>query len=134
MDLTVLRKKINTFRTGGGHLRKVSDELLGELLHAWENWTGSGSAFYKELGVDHRKMGKLMGKAKRLKREGFFDGVDFKEIGVVNDIESITPISMSRDTSCGIELVWRGHVIRFRDNALLLDFLERTEGKEKAAA
>ena len=134
MDLTVLRKKINTFRTKSGRIMKVSDELLGEVLHAWENWPGTTSAFYSELGVSYRKMGKLMGKAKRLKREGFFDGADFKEIGVASDIESITPISMNRDTSCGIELVWRGHVIRFRDNALLLDFLERTDGKEKIAA
>lgn len=134
MDLIVLRKKINTFRTSSGRLTKVSDELLGELLYAWENWTGTTSAFYRELGVNYRKMGKLMGKAKKLKREGFFDGVDFKEIGIANDIESITPIPMSEDSGCGIELVWRGHMIRFRDNALLLDFLNRADGKEKEAA
>ena len=133
MDLAILRKKINTFRTKTGRLTNVSDELLGELLHAWENWTGATRGFYKELGVDHRKMGKLMGKAKRLKREGFFDGVDFKEIEVANNIESITPIPMG-DSVCGIELVWQGNIIRFRDNALLLDFLERTGSREKVAA
>lgn len=134
MDLTVLRKKINTFRTSRGRLTKVSDELLGEILHAWENWTGPTRTFYRDLGVDYRKMGKLMGKAKKLKREGFFDGVDFKEIGVASDVESITPIPMCQDTGCGIELVWQGHIIRFRDNALLLDFLGRTHVKEKEAA
>ena len=43
-----------------------------EILIAWEEWTGPGSGFYSAIGVDHRKMAKLIGKAKKLKREGHF--------------------------------------------------------------
>lgn len=34
------KKKISTFRGDGGKVRNVSDELLVEILSAWENWTG----------------------------------------------------------------------------------------------
>ena len=76
MDLVVLKKKISTFRSEGGKLRKVDDEVLYELLIAWEEWTGATRAFYKELGVDHRKMASLLGRAKKLKRELFYNKAD----------------------------------------------------------
>ncbi|MCB9062949.1 MAG: hypothetical protein H6622_15610 [Halobacteriovoraceae bacterium] len=79
MDLTILSKKISSYRTPKGKITNLPDELLGEILFAWEQWTGAAYGFYKALGVDQRKMAKLMGKAKQLKREGFFDGLDFSD-------------------------------------------------------
>ena len=76
MDLTVLAKKISSYRTPKGQIRSLPNELLAEILHAWEQWTGPSAAFYKQLGVDFRKMGSLMGKAKQLKRDGAFDGLN----------------------------------------------------------
>ena len=75
MDLTVLSKKISSYRTPKGRITNLPNELLAEILHAWEQWSGAPSAFYKNLGVDFRKMGSLMGKAKQLKRDGAFDGL-----------------------------------------------------------
>ena len=125
MDLTVLRKRISSYRTPKGRITKLPDELLGEILNAWEQWTDAPSGFYKELGADHRKMGALMGRAKKLKRDGVFDGLEFSEV-IVEENESTTdqapivPIS-----GCGIELVWDNKIIRFGSSELLVDFLKK---------
>lgn len=121
MDLTVLKKKISSYRTPKGRITSIPDELLGELLHAWEQWSGPASGFYKALGVDYRKMGSLMGRAKRLKREGAFDGHEFT---LVNVEES--PVQFSAITSTGgIEVVWDQHrVIRFSQVNQLIEFLD----------
>ena len=119
MDLAILKKKLSTFRSEKGKLMNVSDELLMELLLAWEAWTGPASGFYSALGVDHRKMAKLMGRAKKLKREGVFPESSFKEIKVES-----APTLVSG--SCGIELAWEnGRVIRFAQVELLVDFLRK---------
>jgi hypothetical protein len=35
MDLEILKKKVSSYRDNGGRVRKVSDELLVEILDAW---------------------------------------------------------------------------------------------------
>ena len=122
MDLTILKKKISSYRTPTGQIRSLPDELLGEILHAWEQWTGPASGFYKALGADYRKMGSLMGKAKQLKRDGVFDGLNFTEVVVEAD-ESET--SQVAPTGCGIELVYKDNLIRFGSSDLLMDFLKK---------
>jgi len=122
MDLNILKKKISTFRSEGGKLRNVSDELLMELLSAWESWTGPASGFYSGIGVTHRKMASLMGKAKKLKREGHFPVEEFKEISLA---EGGAPSSQIGDGS-GIEILWdQGKVIRFSAVEQLVDFLRK---------
>ena len=124
MDLTILSKKISSYRTPKGQIRRLPDELLGEILHAWEQWTGAPSAFYKLLGADYRKMGSLMGRAKQLKRDGVFDGLNFTEV-IVED-EAIENCSTPSTTSgCGIEFVWKNNIIRFGTSELLVDFLKK---------
>ena len=125
MDLTVLRKKISSYRTPKGRITSLPDELLGEILEHWEQWTGPGSGFYKSLGVDQRKMASVIGRAKKLKREGAFDGLEFTEV-VVDTHE--TRVS----SNCKIELSWGSKVIRFGSSELLVDFLNKVE-KNKAA-
>lgn len=125
MDLAILKKKISTYRTPKGRITNLPEELLGEILNAWEQWTGSGSSFYSAIGADHRKMASLIGRAKRLKREGVFDGIEFTEVVVETneDQSSLNSLSM---VGCGIELVWNNDkVIRFGTAELLLDFLKK---------
>ena len=55
MDLTVLSRKISSYRTPKGRITKLPNELLAEILHAWEQWAGTPAGFYKQLGVDFRK-------------------------------------------------------------------------------
>lgn len=121
MDLTVLSKKINSYRTPKGRITNLPNELLAEILHEWEQWTGPSAAFYKQLGVDFRKMGSLMGKAKQLKRDGAFDGLNFTEVVIEGTEFGVLPQS-----SCGIELVWDNNkVIRFGTPELLMEFLKK---------
>ena len=125
MDLTTLKKKISSYRTPKGRITNLPDELLGEILHAWEQWNGASSGFYTQLGVDYRKMGSLMGRAKKLKREGVFDGLEFTEV-IIEDTELQTSTPISPITGCGIELVWDNNkVIRFGTSELLMDFLKK---------
>lgn len=122
MDLTVLSKKISSYRTPSGRITNLPNELLAEILHAWEQWSGSPKAFYQQLGADHRKMASLMGKAKQLKRDGAFDGLNFTEVIV----EGSNPEGIVATSGCGIELVWDSNkVIRFGTPDLLMEFLKK---------
>ena len=121
MDLAILKKKISTFKGEGGRLRKVNDSLLIEILHAWENWTGTGKDFYYALGVSSKKMAKLIGKAKRLKREGVFPESEFKEVEVEEESKPTLPAH-----EAAIEVIWdKTKIIRFNNVSLLLDFLKK---------
>jgi hypothetical protein len=122
MDLTVLSKKISSYRTPKGRITNLPNEILAEILHAWEQWTGPAASFYKLLGADQRKMAKLMGKAKQLKRDGAFDGLNFTE--VVLDQESGQVMELP--PCSGVELVWEGgRIIRFQRVEMLLEFLKK---------
>jgi len=70
MDIS--KKRLGSYRTPKGRLTRVPDELLVDILLAWEQWTGPGTGFYSALGANHRKMAGLIGRAKKIKREGFF--------------------------------------------------------------
>ena len=122
MDMEILKKKISTFRSDGGQVRGVSDELLLELLHAWEQWVGPTQDFARAIGLNRNAIPKLIGKAKRLKREGFPSG-DFKEIKVE---DSSATASLAGGPCTGIELCWtEGRVIRFPQVDQLLEFLKK---------
>jgi hypothetical protein len=122
MDLTVLSKKISSYRTPKGRITNLPNELLAEILYAWEQWTGPSASFYKLLGADQRKMAALMGKAKQLKRDGAFDGLNFTEVVV----EGGGPQVLHPVGGCGIELVWDNNkIIRFGSPELLMDFLKK---------
>ena len=121
MDLEVLNKKISTYRDDGGRVRKVSDELLMEILLAWEQWTGPAKGFYSSLGVSRKGIASIIGKAKRLRREGFpMDG--FKEV----QIEAGSSVAGQLGPCIGIEVSWdNGKLIRFQQVDQLVDFLKK---------
>lgn len=120
MDLEILKKRISSYRTPKGRLTKIPDELLVDILIAWEKWTGPASGFYTTLGTDPRKMAGFIGKAKRLKREGFFPEEAFKEIKISD------PLVAQSNPCQGIEIVWdNGKLIRFPQVEYLIDFLKK---------
>ena len=120
MDMEVLRKKISTFRGEGGRVRITSDELLLEILSAWEQWTGPASAFYTAIGVSQNGMASIIGKAKKLKREGHFAADEFKPVQVLEP-----GVGMGLSAGCGIEILWDGgRVIRFSQVDQLAAFLK----------
>ncbi len=120
MDMEVLKKKISTFRGDGGRVRITDDTLLMEILMAWEQWKGVSKDFYREIGVSQNGMASIIGKAKKLRREGHFPAEEFKEIKV-NGTE------LNNSGPClGIELCWdQNKIIRFPQVDQLLEFLKK---------
>jgi len=122
MDNTILKKRLSTFKTEGGSVKKVSDELLVDILRAWETWTGTAKDFHDSIGLSKTQLGGLMGKAKKLHREGRFPVEEFKEIKV----ESTAGVSSFGGPCNGIEINWeQGKVIRFAEVSQLVDFLKK---------
>ena len=119
MELEILRKKLSSFRGEGGRIRKVSNEMLLEVLNAWELWPGSARDFYNGIGCSRKGMGSLLGKAKRLKREGAT--MPFQEISV----QGITETVNSENLTCDIEVQENNKIIRFRKVDLLIEYLKK---------
>lgn len=123
--LVSLKKKLSTYLTESGRLHNVSDELLYEVLTAWEGWTGTATDFYKSIGFTHRQMAKLIGKAKKLKREGHFGPGDFKEIHI-EGLHEVGVHESQRSAGSLIELDrGQGVVIRFPQVSQLVEFLKK---------
>ena len=123
--LVSLKKKLSTYLSDAGRLKNVSDELLFEVLTAWEQWTGTGTEFYRAIGFSHRQMASLLGKAKKLKRDGHFGSGDFKEIRV----EGMHEIEVAPDAARKGELIELDHgqgvVIRFPRVTQLIEYLDK---------
>lgn len=119
MELEVLKKKLSTFRGEGGRIRGVSDDLLLEILAAWEQWTGPAKHFYRAIGSSPKGMASMIGKAKKLKREGHT--LPFEEIS----IEGVTNTNNPAPLVCDIEVQDKNRVIRFRKVDLLVEYLKK---------
>lgn len=129
MDMEVLKKKISTFRGEGGRVKITDDSLLMEILYAWEHWTGPSREFYRSIGVSHTGMASIIGRAKKLRREGHFPVQDFKEVTVSGSGHS-SGEGMGSGlglANCNVvELTWSdGRVIRFGQVDSLIDFLKK---------
>lgn len=124
MDLEILKKRISSYRTPKGRITRVPDDMLVDILIAWEQWTGASRGFYAALGADHRKMAGLIGRAKKLKREGHFPEEAFKEIKLQ---ESPSSLNFLTSGPCqGVEILWdNGKLIRFQQVEQLVDFLKK---------
>lgn len=119
MDLEVLKKKLSAFKDEGGRIRNVNNEMLLEVLSAWEHWTGPARDFYRGIGISHKGMGSILGKAKRLKREGAI--VPFQEL----NIEGLPNNSDQNSINCDIEVQENNKIIRFRKVDLLIEYLKK---------
>lgn len=119
VELEILKKKLSTFKGESGRIRGVDDDLLLEILSAWENWMGTAKDFYRSIGCSAKGMASMIGKAKRLKREGH--AMPFQEV----QIEGITNIDTPTPISCDIEVQDKNKVIRFRKVDLLIEYLKK---------
>jgi len=124
MDNAILRKRLSTFKTSSGSLIKVSDDLLFDIIRAWESWTGTSTDLAKELGVNVKQVSFLVAKAKKLQREGRFPESEFKEIKIEESPSILT--SLSSGPCRGVEILWdNGKLIRFSLVEQLVDFLKK---------
>ena len=125
MDNVTLKKKLSTYESDKGYLKGVSDDILYEVLVAWENWTGSSSDFYRSLGFSFRQMAGLIGKAKKLKREGAFGSQEFKAVRVEGVLPSATAVADGPCAAAEVVLS-NGQVVRFSGIDHLMDFLKKS--------
>ena len=122
MDTVTLHKKLSTYLSESGRLLNVSEEVMFEVLITWEGWQGTAKEFYKAIGFSYPQMAKILGKAKKLKREGHFGDAHFKELQLQGDNQSL-PVNF---TGQFIELTWEGgKVIRFPHVDQLLEFIKK---------
>jgi hypothetical protein len=118
METTVLKKRLNTYKSGKGKLTRVEDEVVMDVLRTWEQWQGSSADLYRELGLSKMQLVTMIQKGKRLVKKGVVSGSDFKEI-------KISGVA-SETSSDKIELSWEGgRTIRFSTVSQLLEFLDR---------
>lgn len=123
MDLTTLKKKVSVYVSDKGYVKGVTDDVLYEILTAWEQWTGSSKEFYRSLGLSAAQISPMLGRAKKLKREGRFGEGEFKQ--VVLDPAMMDATSTS-GPCVGAEITWtNGRVIRFAGVDMLLEFLKK---------
>lgn len=77
-----------------------------EVLVAWENWTGPSKDFYRSLGFSQWQMASIIGKAKKLKRDGYYGEGEFKPVTVQ------VPKDLPQGASIEIVL-GTGQIVRF---------------------
>jgi hypothetical protein len=118
MEHTVIKKRLNTYKSDGGRLRKVDDEVVLDVLRAWENWEGNAAELYRELGLSRMQLVTMIQKAKKLVKNGAATGSDFKELRV-------TGAASGGGAGYAIELSWKnGKLIRFSVVKQLIEFLK----------
>lgn len=123
MDNVTLKKKLSAYISDAGRLKNLNEDILYEVLIAWENWTGPSADFYRTLGFTYKQMAGVIGKAKKLKRDGVFGGGEFKQIRVDGDLNMM---ATEQSPCAGAEIIWtNGRIIRFAGVDMLLDFLKK---------
>ena len=119
MDNAILKKRLNTYKSDKGTLKQVSNDVVMDVLRAWENWPGAANELYRDLGLSKMQLVTMIQKAKRLVKSGVVTESEFKEIKI--EVPGALP-----GVPCGIELSWEGgKVIRFSQVEQLVDFLKK---------
>lgn len=112
----ILRKRLNTFKNAKGALYGLPDDLIIDLVRAWERWTGSPKSFYQGLGIKDKQMGFIIKKGKLLFKEGS------DKLGPFTPVEIKAP---SCDQKVPIILNWdKKKSIRFYQVSQLVEFLK----------
>jgi len=121
MDNSILKKKLQTFKSSKGSLTGLSDDLIVETLRVWESWPGKTKELCQELGLKPTQIGFIVRKAKRLIKSGRFEESDFKELNVES-----SEGSFSIECPESIVLNWDGgKVIQFPKVEQLVEFLKK---------
>lgn len=122
MEPSILKKRLNTFRTSGGRLQRVGREVVMEVLRAWESWPGNSSDFYRELGLKKHQLSTLIREGKKLVKSGAVAESEFREIGA--SAAGLVPTGVA---GSGIEIQVEGNrVLRFFAVDQVLEFLKKT--------
>lgn len=120
METAIIKKRLNTFKSGKGTLRDVSNDVVMEVLRGWEGWSGRTSDYYREIGLSKMQMVTMIQKAKKLVKSGAVTEGEFKEL----KLDSL--VGGGGAISGGIEVIWTAdRVIRFSQVDQLVDFVKK---------
>jgi hypothetical protein len=125
MDNAILKKKLNTYKSGkSGRLQQVGNDVVVAVHRAWENWPGITTELCRELGINSSQLGIIIQKGKRLVKSGVVTEGEFQEIVAAGVGDSLTDTAGAPCSA--IELSWKeGRLIRFPRVDDLLDFLKK---------
>ena len=91
------------------------------------------SGFYKLTGISQKGFASIIGKAKKLKREGHLPEPEFKEIKIAEGVPSSDVRKICNRS--GVTVKWGSTcVIEFSMVDQLIDYLDKTKPSEKEAA
>jgi hypothetical protein len=122
MENSIIRKRLNTFKSGAGKLTRVSDDVVMEVLRGWESWPGKSVEFQREIGLSKMQLAIMIKKGKKLVKNGVVTESEFKEIGV-----PLAGASLAGLEGVGMELrLDAGRAIRFSQVDHLVEFLKKT--------
>ena len=97
MDNAVLKKRLNTYKNSQGRLQNVSDDVVMEVLRAWENWPGSTADLYRELGLSKMQMVIMIKKGKKLVKSG---------VVTESELQEVTTQESESSGSAGGKCIW----------------------------
>lgn len=111
---TILKKRLNTFKNAKGALYGLSDELIIDLVRAWERWPGSAKSFYQSISIKKQQMGFIIKKGKRLFKEGSEKLGPFipVEVRPADDCQK-APIILNWDKKNSISFYQVDHLVEF---------------------
>jgi hypothetical protein len=119
MELEVMRKKLDAFKTSGGSYKNIKSELLVELLRAWEQHTGPSTELAKQLGMKPNQLNRQIREARKAAARS--DAIDpvFEEL-------QMSGASEGGSVGTVIEMIWGGDkVVKFPNVDCLVEFLRK---------
>jgi hypothetical protein len=122
METAIIKKRLNTFKSGKGTLTNVGNDVVMEVLRGWESWPGSSADFYREIGLTKMQLTAMIKKGKNLVKSGKVTESEFKEISL-----PMAGTSAGGFDGVGMELRLEGNrAIRFSQVDHLVEFLKKT--------
>jgi len=115
---TILKKRVNTFKNAKGALYGLPDDLVIDLVRAWERWPGSPKSFYQGIGIKKQQMGFIIKKGKRLFKEGGENLGPFipVEVKPIENCEN-APMVLNWDKKNSISFYQVDHLLEFLKKA-----------------
>jgi hypothetical protein len=114
----ILKKRLNSFRSTKGSLVRVPDELIIDIIRAWERWPGSAKTFYSSIGIKREQLASLIKKGKRLLKDGKDTLGPFTPIDIKNPPgQHKVPIILNWDKKKSIKFYEVDHLIEFLKKA-----------------
>lgn len=116
----ILKRRLNTCRTNKGTLTNVPDDLVIDIVRAWEKWPGTAKSLYTGLGLQRQQLSNIIRKGKKLLKGGK------QTLGPFTPVEIKTSTPKEFDNKVPIVLSWdKRKSIRFYQVDHLVEFLKK---------